>query len=282
MNNRNNYFGARYYDADISVWLSVDPLSDKYPSMSAYMYCAGNPVMLVDPDGRKIVITNNGESFEWNPGVVYSGQNQFIINTVNSLQSYYDKGLGDVSSSVDGNRGSAVVKGNVVTDFTKGGDLYSSHVITITNGDDSNSNSMCICGPGNSGGQLINGVWHYGITWNPSTGIDIRSNSGKSLGQLSPMITLFHEFAHGWLWARVPERVKKMKKTNYQNGLGDENWILEHVERPAAKAFDQTGRSVYKEAVDENDSGRMKLYDSIKKPYDILYKTNRYDSTTHE
>jgi RHS repeat-associated protein len=49
-----SYFGARYYDADISVWLSVDPLSDKYPSMSAYMYCAGNPVMLVDPDGREV------------------------------------------------------------------------------------------------------------------------------------------------------------------------------------------------------------------------------------
>ena len=49
-----SYFGARYYDSDISVWLSVDPLSDKYPSMSAYMYTAGNPVMLVDPDGRKI------------------------------------------------------------------------------------------------------------------------------------------------------------------------------------------------------------------------------------
>jgi RHS repeat-associated protein len=49
-----NYFGARYYNSDISIWLSVDPLSDKYPSMSAYMYCAGNPVMLVDPDGREI------------------------------------------------------------------------------------------------------------------------------------------------------------------------------------------------------------------------------------
>jgi len=47
-----SYFGARYYDAGLSVWLSVDPLSDKYPSMSAYMYCAGNPVMLMDPDGR--------------------------------------------------------------------------------------------------------------------------------------------------------------------------------------------------------------------------------------
>jgi RHS repeat-associated protein len=54
-----SYFGARYYDADISVWLSVDPMADKYPSMSAYMYCAGNPVILVDPDGREIIITGD-------------------------------------------------------------------------------------------------------------------------------------------------------------------------------------------------------------------------------
>ena len=45
------YFGARYYDADLSSWLSVDPLSDKYPSTSSYMYCVGNPVKLIDPNG---------------------------------------------------------------------------------------------------------------------------------------------------------------------------------------------------------------------------------------
>ena len=48
------YYGARYYTAMENIWLSVDPLSDKYPSMSAYMYCAGNPVILVDPDGMDI------------------------------------------------------------------------------------------------------------------------------------------------------------------------------------------------------------------------------------
>jgi len=53
-----SYFGARYYYAGLSIWLSVDPLSDKYPSMSAYMYCAGNPVMLVDPDGLYIIGTD--------------------------------------------------------------------------------------------------------------------------------------------------------------------------------------------------------------------------------
>jgi RHS repeat-associated protein len=47
-----HYFGARYYDSDLSVWLSVDPLADKYPSTSSYMYCLGNPIVLIDPDGR--------------------------------------------------------------------------------------------------------------------------------------------------------------------------------------------------------------------------------------
>jgi RHS repeat-associated protein len=55
------YFGARYYDSGLSIWLSVDPMSDKYPSMSPYNYCANNPVILVDPDGRSWVsVTVNG------------------------------------------------------------------------------------------------------------------------------------------------------------------------------------------------------------------------------
>ena len=48
-------FGARYYDCDLSgIFLSVDPMSDKYPNISPYAYCAWNPVKLVDPDGREI------------------------------------------------------------------------------------------------------------------------------------------------------------------------------------------------------------------------------------
>ncbi|MDR0971053.1 MAG: RHS repeat-associated core domain-containing protein [Bacteroidales bacterium] len=49
-----NYFGARYYDSENISWLSVDPLSDKYPNLSPYAYCANNPVNLVDPDGRDV------------------------------------------------------------------------------------------------------------------------------------------------------------------------------------------------------------------------------------
>ncbi len=43
---------ARYYHSTLSIWLSVDPMSDKYPSMSPYTYCGNTPVILRDPDGR--------------------------------------------------------------------------------------------------------------------------------------------------------------------------------------------------------------------------------------
>jgi RHS repeat-associated protein len=55
-----SYFGARYYDPEISgLFLSVDPLADKYPSFSPYAYCAWNPVRLVDSDGCSGVPTTN-------------------------------------------------------------------------------------------------------------------------------------------------------------------------------------------------------------------------------
>ncbi len=47
------YYGARYLDPTGAMWLSVDPLFEKYAGMSPYNYCAGNPVKLVDPDGRE-------------------------------------------------------------------------------------------------------------------------------------------------------------------------------------------------------------------------------------
>ena len=48
-----SYFGSRYYSSDLSVWLSVDPMADKYPSLSSYTYCANNPVKLVDSNGEE-------------------------------------------------------------------------------------------------------------------------------------------------------------------------------------------------------------------------------------
>jgi len=58
-----SYFGARYYDAGIGRWLAVDPLAEKYPSLSPYVYCANNPLIYLDGNGKdfKIFIKGVGQ-----------------------------------------------------------------------------------------------------------------------------------------------------------------------------------------------------------------------------
>ena len=49
-----DYRGARYYDADIARFLSLDPAAVKYPTLSDYAYVAGNPIIFIDPTGKVI------------------------------------------------------------------------------------------------------------------------------------------------------------------------------------------------------------------------------------
>ena len=46
------YYGARYYNPSTSIWLSVDPLAEKFPHQSPYVFTDNNPINLIDPDGK--------------------------------------------------------------------------------------------------------------------------------------------------------------------------------------------------------------------------------------
>src|SRR5690554_4472775 len=52
-------FGARNYDPALGRWMNVDPLAEKYLSISPYSFTANNPVFFIDPDGMRII---NGET----------------------------------------------------------------------------------------------------------------------------------------------------------------------------------------------------------------------------
>ena len=51
-------FSARFLHARFGRFTTIDPLAEKYPGISPYAYCNGNPVNFVDPDGMKIVFAN--------------------------------------------------------------------------------------------------------------------------------------------------------------------------------------------------------------------------------
>ena len=45
-------YGARIYDPRLGRFLSVDPLSGKFPNESPYSYAGDNPIGMIDPDGQ--------------------------------------------------------------------------------------------------------------------------------------------------------------------------------------------------------------------------------------
>jgi len=81
-----SYFGSRYYSSDLNVWLSVDPMAAKYPSLSPYTYCANNPVRVVDPDGEEI-----GEYRDWNGNLLGTDGNDdlnvFFVSDEESINT---------------------------------------------------------------------------------------------------------------------------------------------------------------------------------------------------
>ena len=48
------YYGARYYEPRLSLWMSVDPMKEKYNGISSYTYALNNPVRFNDPDGKDV------------------------------------------------------------------------------------------------------------------------------------------------------------------------------------------------------------------------------------
>ena len=48
------YYGARYYDTRMAIFLTTDRYAEKYPWQSAYSYAGGNPVRFIDVNGDSI------------------------------------------------------------------------------------------------------------------------------------------------------------------------------------------------------------------------------------
>ena len=54
-------FAARQYDPALGRFINPDPLNSDYPHLSAYLYCAANPINATDPTGLKWGLDNLSE-----------------------------------------------------------------------------------------------------------------------------------------------------------------------------------------------------------------------------
>ena len=59
------YYGARYYEPRLSLWISTDPMEEKYPSLSSYSYAKNNPIILIDDLGKEPELSYIGTAFDF-------------------------------------------------------------------------------------------------------------------------------------------------------------------------------------------------------------------------
>lgn len=62
------YYGARYYEPRVSLWMSTDVLTELFPQVTAYCYTDNNPIKYKDPDGNR----------KWPVNTTYKGASRHI------------------------------------------------------------------------------------------------------------------------------------------------------------------------------------------------------------
>ncbi len=99
-------FHARYHAPSTGRFMTVDPMAEKYPGLSPYIYCAGNPIAYIDPDGMQIFVNIDDMIYYYREiekgrygfvdedGNEYEGDDDFIKSLGNALSKLQSKSVG--------------------------------------------------------------------------------------------------------------------------------------------------------------------------------------------
>jgi RHS repeat-associated protein len=90
------YYGARYYQNKLGVWLSVDPLAHERESLTPYNFVSNNSIHRVDPDGAlDDWVQNIGTGgYEWKDNVTFANNTPEGYKYVGSRDADILKDLG--------------------------------------------------------------------------------------------------------------------------------------------------------------------------------------------
>ena len=111
-------FGARRYDPALPRWTSVDPLAGKYPGISPYAYCAGNPITLIDPEGTDWYRNRTTGTYTWfdgkeeHDGYENVGENLSVLGNNGRYLNFYHEQFVGMSEDVIADITSAVINNN--------------------------------------------------------------------------------------------------------------------------------------------------------------------------
>ena len=97
------YYGARYYEPKISLWMSTDKEQEKYPNISSYCYSLNAPSNYIDPNGELVIFINGMyfNPFEGGHPAYWNGLDKTIAGILNDYHiKYFDGATGGILNTL--------------------------------------------------------------------------------------------------------------------------------------------------------------------------------------
>jgi len=215
-------YGARMQDPQLGVWHSIDPLSEKYYSVSPYCYVANNPILFIDPDGKRIKIkyrddeghkhkafydANKGFAVNRKGNVVHGSFLDAVVKKLNSAKA--DDVHGIITAVAESNK---VIKIKETKEY--GADSFRPGILGYR--------KAILFNP-NSNYKIVEHDYSLGV--NPR-----RVTNDK----LPSDIVLLHEIGHafGFLFERGDFKQRLGTKDKEYNNI-EEKYVTENYENPA-------------------------------------------------
>lgn len=201
-------YGARLYDPHICRWLAPDPLSEKFPNINSYVFCANNPVNSIDINGMRSWPINKTYN-----GYVRKHENNFGTSRDGGSRSH--KGV-DINFNEAGN-------------WDKGAPIYATHdgkvirIATIDDDNDAGGNRVSILSPD---GSIKTSYMHLDAI-DPSIKVGASITEGQQIGTMGRSGKGKHEYFTSHLHYELWVNGTAVNPANGENSLVDPQKLLD-------------------------------------------------------